>query len=271
MGPSARLSAIALVLALACNTDEGVPEGKLARVGDVVFGPDDVAAVGAQLGAYAQLRFAGAEGHVALLGSLVDAEVLAQEAIRQGLGDDPRVHYALVEEIASVYLTTELERRVPYAGIAADEPRLHAWYDTNQDALAVPEQRSAQGVVFRNWATAEQAIVALDSGTTTLEELGELLTTPLYARDDTEFPGFHAVLFDASLALGDLMPRPVPVGERLLVGRVYDVVPRHAPPLRDPATRERVVQAVRAPLVAEARAALLRELAQRYPEQPPAQ
>jgi hypothetical protein len=270
MGSRATLPLFAVVVALGCTTDEGVPDGKLARVGDVVFGPDDVAAVGAQLGAYAQLRFAGTEGHVALLGSLVDAEVLAQEAIRQGLGDDPRVRHALAEEIASVYLTTELERRVPYAEIAADVPRLRAWYDANADTLAVAEQRSAQGVVFENWTLAEQAMLAVASGTTTLEELGELLTTPLAVRDDAEFPGFHAVLFDASLAKGELLPRPVPVGERLLVARVHEIVPRGAPPFDDPATRERIVQAVRAPLVAEARAALLRELAERYPEQAPA-
>ncbi|MBL8942648.1 MAG: hypothetical protein JNK45_05855, partial [Myxococcales bacterium] len=59
---------LALLLA-ACATDEGIPEGKLARVGDVVFGPEDVAAVSAQLGAYAQLRFAGGDGHGALLGA----------------------------------------------------------------------------------------------------------------------------------------------------------------------------------------------------------
>jgi hypothetical protein len=264
-----RVGLFSIVIALGCAGDEGVPDGKLARVGDVVFGPEDVAAVGAQLGAYAQLRFSGAEGHVALLGSLVDAEVLAQEAIRQGLGDDPRVAYALAEEIASVYLTTELERRVPYAEIANDVPRLREWYDAHPRDFLVAEQRSAQGVLFADWRTAEQAIVALDSGTTTLEELGEMLTTPLQPRDDAEYPGFHAVLFDAALGPGDMMPRPVPVGEKLLVGRVQDVVAEHASAFDDPATRERVVQAVRAPLLVEARAALLRELAERHPERVP--
>src|SRR5688572_13563891 len=107
-------------LALACATDEGVPDGKLARVGDVVLGPDDLAGVQAQLGAYAQLRFRGEEGRASLLEALVTAELLAQEAIAAGLGDDPRVHWAVLEEIATLARNAELERRVPYAEVAAD-------------------------------------------------------------------------------------------------------------------------------------------------------
>lgn len=257
---------LALLLA-ACGTDEGIPEGKLARVGDVVFGPEDVAAVSAQLGAYAQLRFAGGDGHGALLAALVDAEVLAQEAIRQGLGEDPRVEYALLEEVAGVYLSAELERRVPYAEVAADSAALRAWLDAHPDAFVEPEQRSAEGVVFERWIDAERAMAALDLGAVQLDELGELLKTPLQARDDHEFPGFHVVLFDPALRVGDRLPQPVTLGERLFVGRVHEVVPARRGDLDDPAVRERVVQAVREPRLAAARAALLEELAARFPEQ----
>lgn len=260
---SARLVALALS---ACATDDGVPEGKLARVGDVVFGPEDVAAVAAQLGAYAQLRFAGGEGHAALLMSLVDAEVLAQEALRQGLGDDPRVEHALLEEEATVFLSAELERRVPHAAVAADTERLRAWYAAHADELAVPEQRSVEGVAFPDWAQAERAHAALNLGTTTIAELGEVVTTPLQARDDHEFPGFHAALFDPSVVEGALLPHPVVIGERVFVGRVRRIVAAAPPPLDDPATLERVVAAVRAPLLEQARAAVLAELAGRYPE-----
>ncbi len=264
-----RQAVIAAALAVGCATEEGVPEGKLARVGDVVFGPEDVAGVGAQLGAYAQLRFAGVEGHAALLLSLIDAEVLAQEAIRQGLGDDPRVQYAVIEEVASVYLNAELERRVPYATVAQDTERLRAWYDQHPEAFIEPEQRSVRGVVFERWREAEHALGALELGTTTLEELGEVVTSPLQSRDDHEYPGFHPVLFDPALAAGRLLPRPVTLGERLLVGRVAEVVPAHRPAFDEPATRERIAHAVRAPLLQHARAALLAELAERYPELPP--
>jgi hypothetical protein len=58
----------------------------------------------------------------------------------------------------------------------------------------------------------------------------------------------------------------VPIGERLLVGKVLAVEPAATPPLDDPATRERVVEAVRAPLLEAAEAELQRELATRFPE-----
>ncbi len=261
-----RSAVLVVTLVSACGTDAGVPPGKLARVGDVVFGPEDVAAVSAQLGAYAQLRFAGAEGSGTLLMSLVDAEVLAQEAMSRGLGDDPRAQHALLEEIAAVYLSAELERRVPYAEVAADTAALLAWYAAHEDSLLQPEQRSAEGVTFEHWVAAERAQAALELGTTTLEELGEVVYTPLQVRDDREFPGFHAVLFDPGLATGDRLPRPVPVGETLLVGRLRERIAAAPAPFDDPATRERVVEAVRAPRLEAARAALLAELADRYPE-----
>jgi hypothetical protein len=259
---------LACASGLSCDGDAGVPPGKVARVGDVVFGPEDVAAVGAQLGAYGQLRFAG-EGNAALVAALVDAEVLAQEAKRLQLADDPRVAYALLEEVAAVHRSAELERRLPYAQVAADRPRLVAWYEAHRDAFVQPEQRAAEGVVFRDWVAATRAMTALELGTTTLEELGEVVRTPLQRRDDHEYPGFHPVLFDASLAAGDRLPRPVVVGEGLLVGRVHRIVAAAAPDLDDPATHEKVVQAVREEQLAAIRAAWAEELAAAHPELPP--
>ncbi|HWB80371.1 MAG TPA: peptidylprolyl isomerase [Nannocystaceae bacterium] len=253
-------------LVLACSgPSEGVPEGKLAVVGEVAFGPEDLAAVQAQLGAYAQLRFRGDAGSHALLGALVDAEVLAQRAVARGLGDDPRVRFALLEEIAAVHLTSELERRVPRAAIAGDEAKLRAWYDAHVGELVQPERRSAEGVVVNKWAKAEELHARMLEGVA-LEELGDVVHTEIAARDDREFPGFHAVLFDPALGEGDALPHPVPIGERLLVGRVLKVEAAAAPAFDDPATRERAVEAVRAQLLESAEAELQRELAQRFPE-----
>ncbi len=265
MANASRLLVLSLVLAACGGPSEGVPPGKLAVVGEVAFGPEDVAAVQAQLGAYAQLRFAGDEGRPALLRALVDAEVLAQRAIAKGLGDDPRVRWALLEEIAAVHRSSELERRVPRAEVAADVAALRAWYDAHQDELVVPEQRSAEGVVLGSWAEAELAQSRMEQGTA-LEELGNVVRTPLAARDDREFPGFHVVLFELSLEAGDPLPRPVSIGENLLVGRVHEIVPAAVPPFDDPAVRERAVEAVRAPLLEAAEAELSRELAARFPE-----
>lgn len=254
---------------LACSvTDEGVPAGKLAVVGDVVLGPEDLSGVQTQLGAYAQVRFGGAEGRAALLEALVAAELMAQEARDEGLADDPRVAWALYEEEASLYLAAELERRVPRETVAADEAALRAWYDEHPDALWYEEQRNMEGVAFTSYAEADAALEQLRGGETTLDLLGERFATPLQIRDDAEHPGFHPILFDEALDAGDWLSAPVVVAQTLLVGRVQQVIPASRRPFHDPEVQEQLVEAVRAPMLEAAREQLLRELGQRYPEAP---
>ncbi len=251
-------------LLTACAAQEGVPEGKLAVVGDVVLGPEDLGELRIQLGAYAQRRFRGPEGMRGLLAAVVDAELLAQEAVRAGLGDDPRAKWALLEEVALLYLNAELERRVPYVEVERDTVALRAYYDAHPQEFTRPERRSVRGAVFRTFRQAEAAQEKLLSGLP-LGELGELANTPLLARDDERFPGMHPVLFTAG-PRGALLPRPVVNGDVLMVGTVHEVEPATVLSFEDPKVRERLVKAVRAPLLGDARAELLEELRTRYPE-----
>ncbi|MEM7153011.1 MAG: peptidylprolyl isomerase [Myxococcota bacterium] len=255
----------------ACSlAEEGIPPGKLAVVGETVLGPEELSGVQSQLGSYAQLRFKGREGRGALLEALVAAELLAQEAIDQGLGDDPRVEFALLEEEAAVYLAAELERRVPRAEVAGDTAALQAWYDGHPDEFWRPEQRNIEGVVMPDSPSAEAALARLHAGEVTLAELGETIATPLQARDDHEHPGFHAIVFDPSvLSAGDLLPFPVVIARTIIVGRVQQIVAAKRRPFDDPQVQERLVQEVRAPLVAKAQAELMAELAERFPERAP--
>ncbi len=259
---------VAAAALMACPSPEGVPEGKLAAVGGVFFGPEDVSAELAQLGAYAQLRFRGEEGKMALLSALVDAELLAQAARKHGLADDPRADFSVLEEEAILERTAELERRVPRERVAADLPALRAYYDAHRGEFTLPERRSAEGVVFRNLAAAVEAQEALATLVVPLERLGEVVTTKPLARDDREYPGFHPALFAPDLAEGDLLPRPVWIGEGLLVGRVHRIELARPESFDDPAVRERLVEAVRAPLVAIALAELELEMRARWPERP---
>jgi hypothetical protein len=259
--------AVALLVA-GCGVDEGVPEGKLAVVGDVVIGTEDLAELRTQLGSYARRRFRGPEGMRGLLASVVDAELLAQEAVAAGLGDDPRVRWALLEEVALLYINAELERRVPYAQVAADTGALRAYYDGHTVDFTRPERRAIRGAVFHKFVEAEQAQRDLLSGTP-LAELGALSTTPLVERDDEQFPGMHAVLFTAGPA-GSLLPRVVLNGDVLMVGKVEEVTLATQEEFEDAEVQERLVKAVRAPLLAAARAELLEELAGQYPGGDPA-
>jgi hypothetical protein len=264
---------LALALALgagACEARvEGVPEGAVARAGEVVLWPEDVEGTLHQLGAYAQARFRGPEGRRELLDALVDTELLAQEAIDAGLGDDPRVEWAVVEELAALQLSTELERRLPRAHVAADEAGLAVWWRAHAAELMRPEQRSLEGVLFGELAPAEAALEACRLGTSKLSDYGTVVFTPLAERDDAEYPAFHDLLFDPALHEGDWLAHPVLSERRIVVGKVHRIVPAQVPPLDDPDTRERVVNAVWEERAAPIRAALLAELADRWPEQPP--
>jgi hypothetical protein len=260
---------LALVLAVlaACEgVGGGVPEGAVAVVGETIFRPEDFASVQAQLGAYAQLRFRGDEGKHSLLEALVDAELMAQAARDAGFADDPRVRFAELEEIAAVRRSSELERLVPRAEIQADTAALRAHYDAHPEDFVEPERRTAEGVTFKTWPEAEAALAEVQGGEATLESLGDVVRTQLALRDDHEFPGFHPVLFAADLEVGDMLPVPVVIGPRLFVARVREIVPAHARPFDDPAVQEALVEAVRAPRLAEARAARLAQLAAQYPD-----
>ena len=259
------VTAGALAIVACLPSDTGIPEGKLAVVGEVELGPEDVASVKSQLGAYAQLRFVGEEGQFGLLEAVVDAELLAQEAVEHGLGDDPRVRYALLEEIAEVQRSAALQRAVPFEDVAADEAALREYYEAHRDAFVEPEQRSAEGVPFRKFDKAEAAFEEISAGAKSLEDFGQLVGTKSRTRSDDDFPGFHPFLFDPALGEGELFTRPVILGSSVLVGRVKHITPAKQRELEDDEVRERVLQAVRAPRAAEARARLEAELRDRFP------
>lgn len=267
MRPSWLVPLALLVGGPSCVGDEAVPPGKLAVVGPTVLGPEDLSGVQSQLGSYAQLRFAGLEGRAALLEALVAAELMAQAAIDEGLGDDPRVEWAILEEEAALYLAAELERRVPRAEVAADTAALAAWYDAHPTELWTEELRNLEGVVFDDHVAAADALRRLRAGEVELEALGDMVATGLQRRDDAEYPGFHSILFDDALGPGDLLPVPVVLARKLIVARVQQVVPATRKPFDDPEVQERLVREVRGPRLAEAREQLLAELAERYPEQ----
>ncbi|MBV1858637.1 MAG: peptidyl-prolyl cis-trans isomerase [Nannocystaceae bacterium] len=251
--------------AASCDVSEGIPEGKLAVVGPTVLGPEDVAAARSQVGKYGQLRFAGPEGEATMLETLVAVELMALEAEEAGLGSDPRVAFALQEEISAVYLSTLLERAVPRDSVASDSAALRAYYDAHPAAFTLPQKRSAQGVVFKTFAEADQALAALQGGTSELSDLGDVFATPMQARDDTEYPGFHPYLFEEGVAVGDFLTQPVFLGESLLIGRLQKVASARLRPFDDAAVQERLVEAVIKPRREAARQAIVERLAQGQP------
>jgi hypothetical protein len=259
-GPSTAVWTLVAALAGGCAAADELPEGAVAKIGDVVIGPEDLAAELAHLGAYAQRRYRGPEGQVALLRGVIEAELMAAEARDAGYGDDPRVAWALTEAIADAELRAELQRRVPIEPIEQDEAALQRWYDAHPDAFVKPERRRYRAVLFTRWVEAEQALARLLAGEVALADLGQVYTTKMEPRDDREQPALHPMLFDPTQALDRPLPRPIPLDSRAMIAVLVGIEPAGRKPLTDDAVRRHVALAIQRERQAEQARALLAEL-----------
>jgi hypothetical protein len=246
---------------------ETVPEGAVALVGERAIEAERLEATAAQLDAFGQARFRGPHGRRALIDALISEELLVLEAQDAGLADDPRVEWAVFEELAELQRAAMLERRLPRADIAADREALLARYKEDRERFREPERRRMRVVRVDTFDAGERAIAQIAAGEQTLAELGEVVRTPLMKRDDEEFPAYHGVLFDPALEVGDLVPRPVLSGQLVLVGEVDEIVPARIRPFEDPKVQEQLVEAEWAARIEPIEAALLAELRQSFPSE----
>jgi hypothetical protein len=257
---------MAAVVILGCEaTVEGVPEGALALVGDQVIEADQLQATHAQLDAYGQTRFRGADGQRALIDALIMEELLVLEARDAGFADDPRVEWVVLDELAELQLAAMLERRLPRADVAADTEALRARYVRERDTFTQPERRAMKAVRVDTYEAGERAIAQIRAGEQTLEQLGEVVSTPLMKQDDAEFPAYHRFLFDPTLAQGDLLARPVLTGQVVVVGIVGEIQPARTLAFEDPEVQEQLVRAEWAERLVPVEAALMAELRDRFP------
>lgn len=262
--------ALTVLAMLACEARvDTVPEGALALVGEQAIEAERLETTQAQLDAFGQARFRGPHGRRALLDALVQEELLVQEARDAGLGTDPRVDWAVIEELATLQRAAMLERRLPRADVAADTEALRARYERERERFFEPERRRMRVVKVDTFDAGERAIARIAAGELTLDELagesGEVVRTPLMKRDDHEYPAYHRFLFDPSLKVGDLVPRPVLSGSLVLVGEVDEIQPAHTRPFDDPQVQEQLVAAEWDARIEPIEAALLAELRERFP------
>ena len=260
--------ALTSVVMLACDaTVEGVPPGAIARVGEVVIEGAQVEVTHAQLDAFGQARFRGPHGQRALIDALIKEELLVQEARDAGYADDPRVEWAVLDELAQLQLSAMLERRLPRAEVAGDRPALLARYEGEGERFTEPERRRMRVVRVDSWDAGERAIAQIAAGELRLDELGEVVRTPLMKRDDEEFPAYHRALFDPALEVDALVPTPVLSGQIVLVGEVDEIEAARLRPFEDPEVQEQLVTAERSARLEPIEAELHAELAARFPEQ----
>ena len=243
---------------------DAVPEGALALVGDQVIEAERLEATHAQLDAFGQARFRGPHGRRALIDALIGQTLLILEAQDAGLAGDPRVEWAVFEELAELQRAAMLERRLPRAEVAADTEALRARYQRERERFAEPERRRVRAVKVDSFDVGEQAIARIAAGDQTLAELGDVVRTPLMKRDDREFPAYHRLVFDPSLHEGDLIPRPVLSGPVVLVGEIDEIQPAQIRPFEDPDVQEQLVAAEWAERILPIEAELLAELRERF-------
>lgn len=236
---------------LACEAKvDAVPDGALALVGEVVIEPSWIESSHAQLDAFGQARFRGPHGRRALVDVVIQQELLVQEARDAGLEDDPRVEWAVLEELAELQLSAMLERRLPRTEVAAETQALRARYERERERFVEPERRRMRVVRVDSFDEGERAIARMQEGVLTLDayalEKGvEVARTPSMKRDDAEFPAYHRYLFDPALQEGDLVPVPVPSGKLVLIGEVDEIQPARVRPFEDPTVQEQLVAAER--------------------------
>lgn len=263
-----------LGLGVGCGAEvTAVPEGALALVGEQSIEFAQIEATHAQLDAFGQARFRGGHGQRALIDAFISEELLVQDARDAGFADDPRVEWAVIEELAQLQRAAMLERRLPRAEVAADTSALRERYDRERERFAEPERRSMRVVRVATFDEGERAIARLAAGEIELDELvdalgdpqGEVVRTPLMERDDHEFPAYHQVLFDPELGVGDLVPQPVLSGQLVLIGEIDEIQPAHVRPFDDPEVQEQLVEAERADRLVAIEAALRAELRERFP------
>jgi hypothetical protein len=263
------------VVMSACEVQvDAVPDGALALVGDVVIQPSWIESSHAQLDAFGQARFRGPHGRRALVEVVIQQELLVQEARDAGLEDDPRVEWAVLEELAELQLTAMLERRLPRSQVAAETQALRDRYERERERFVEPERRRMRAVRVESYDEGERALARMREGVLTLEayalEKGvDLARTPAMKRDDAEFPGFHRHLFDPALAAGDLVPVPVLSGQLVLIGVVDEIQPARVLPFEDPQVQEQLVTAERDDQLQRHQLALDDELAARFEQVEP--
>lgn len=108
------------------------------------------------LAPYARVRYSTRAKQQEFLDSLVVFELLADEAERQGLGDDPAVIHAMKEVMVRRLLDQELKRRVTMKDISDEE--VMRVYEAERDQYERPEQRRAVALVMDDEAALNKLI-----------------------------------------------------------------------------------------------------------------
>jgi peptidyl-prolyl cis-trans isomerase C len=128
----------------------------VAKVGDRVITVGDVTGQINRLSPYIRRRWADPEKRKEFLQKLVRVELLALEAERQGLAEDPEVQRTVKQVMIRLMIKNDLEKDL--LPTTVDEKVLKEEYDKDIDKYRRPAQVRASQIVVKTRAEAEKLI-----------------------------------------------------------------------------------------------------------------
>lgn len=128
----------------------------LAKVGDVTITLGDYAAALDRMDRYDRLRYQTPDRRQQLLDELINVELLAQEAKRQKLDEDPEVRVRLDEALRDEVLR-DVRSSVP-AAESLPPAEVRAYYDAHRAEFREPERRRAAAIVVNDEGRARSLV-----------------------------------------------------------------------------------------------------------------
>lgn len=170
---AALLLGLAMVAATGCDDealeapppDAGPPPGGLtkeqastvvAQVGDTTITLGEFAAVLERMNQFDRLRYQTKERRRELLREIVDMELLAQEAKRRGLDNEPAVQEA-IRQILREAMIAEARKGLPPPA-AIEQAAIQKYYDEHKEEFREPERRRVSVIVLDDEQKAKEVL-----------------------------------------------------------------------------------------------------------------
>lgn len=262
---------IALLLAVACNkgaleehakpaasASEDLPGGLtpelaakvLARVGDRTITLGDYAAALDRMNEFDRVRYQSPERRRELLNEMIDLELLAAEAQKRGLDQDPQVKQAIRQGLRDALLADARKTLPGPNEIPLQDVR--AYFDAHKDEYKEPERRRVSAIVLKDPKEAEKILP--DAKKATAMEWGKLVqkyadppvkpgpTQPLESLGDLGIVGpmddpkgdspkvpneVRAAIYTAPPDIGAVVDKPITVGDRTYIAKIAGRTPPH--------------------------------------------
>ncbi|MET0591972.1 MAG: peptidylprolyl isomerase [Polyangiaceae bacterium] len=228
----------------------------LAKIGDKVITLGDYAATLERMDQFDRLRYQSPERRKELLQEIIDVELLAEDARKKKLDQEPETQQ-VTRQILRDALLAEVKRDLP-APADIPEAEVRAYYEAHRDDFREPERRRVAEIVVKDRETANKvvekakqtnarewgdlyrlhSIVPLGKGPQgqPLEMAGDLgLVGPVGdPRGDNPrvLPEVRAAVFEIA-QIGEVLPRAVPAKDGFHVVRMLGKSDAHERTLGD--------------------------------------